>query len=71
MRLSGPLDRPQRAFDASELSAYVAQRVGKELLRKAAPGLNIPGITAPTDGNPGKAPEPEKLIRGLLDSLRR
>jgi uncharacterized protein involved in outer membrane biogenesis len=71
MRLTGPLDRPQRSFDAGELSAYVAQRVGKELLLKAAPGLNIPGITAPNEGRPGKPPETEKVIRGLLDSLRR
>jgi len=38
LKLTGPLDRPQRSFELQELQVYVLQRVGGAVLRRVLPG---------------------------------
>ncbi|WP_245986223.1 AsmA family protein [Azospirillum thermophilum] len=60
LRVSGPLAAPTRSLEMQELQDYFARRAG-EALKPSLPVPNLQGVPA----------NPEGLIRGLIDGLKR
>ncbi|MGQ9369669.1 AsmA family protein [Azospirillum sp. ST 5-10] len=68
VRLTGPLAQPTRSFEMAELQDFIARRAAGAVLEKAVPGglpLPVPGLGG------GRAEQPQDVIRGLIEGLRR
>lgn len=59
LRLTGPLEQPDRALDLGAVREFLARRAAGAVVDRAAP-----------QGAPGLS-QPQEVIRGLLDTLRR
>jgi len=69
VRMTGPIDKPTRAFEMQEVQEYIARRAASGLLKQAVPDLPIPVPVPGTSGGARPTP-PQDVIRGLIEGLR-
>ncbi|HEY0835322.1 MAG TPA: AsmA-like C-terminal region-containing protein, partial [Azospirillum sp.] len=67
MRMTGPIDKPTRAFEMQEVQEYIARRAAAGLLKQAIPDLPIP---VPGTSGGTRPAAPQDVIRGLIEGLR-
>lgn len=69
VRMTGPIDKPTRAFEMQEVQEFLARRAASGLLKQAVPDLPIPVPVPGTSGGARPTP-PQDVIRGLIEGLR-
>jgi len=69
VRMTGPIDKPTRAFEMQEVQEFLARRAASGILKQAVPDLPIPVPVPGTSGGARPTP-PQDVIRGLIEGLR-